>query len=54
MKEATTDRARLIDHIYFNKQCDDVLVQVHDVYYSDHDAVYCSILMCLLGILLEL
>ena len=48
VKHATTDRATLIDHVYFNKQCNDVLVQVRDVYYSDHDAVYCSVPVCLL------
>ena len=48
VKHATTDRATLIDHVYFNKQCNDVQVQVRDVYYSDHDTVYCSIPMYLL------
>ena len=43
VRHATTDRATLIDHVYFNKQCDDVYVQVRDVYYSGHDAVFCSI-----------
>ena len=38
----------LIDHVYINKQCDDVYAQVHDVYYSDHDAVYCSVPLSLL------
>ena len=45
---ATTDSATLIDHVYFSKQCDDVYVQVRDVYYSDHDAVYCSVPLNLL------
>ena len=48
VQNATTDRGTLIDHLYFSKQCDDVLVQVRDVYYSDHDAVYCSIPVSLL------
>ena len=49
VKNATTDKATLIDHVYFNNmQCDDVLVQVCDVYYSDHDAVYCSVPICIL------
>ena len=48
VKHATTDRATLIDHVYFNKQCNDMLVQVRDVYYSDHDAAYCSVPVCLL------
>ena len=41
--QATTDRATLIDHVYFSGQCNGVVVQVRDVYYSDHDAVYCSV-----------
>ena len=40
VKDVTTDRATLIDHVYFSKQSNDVLVQVCGVYYSDHDAVY--------------
>ena len=47
--QATTDRATLIDHVYFNKQCSGVVVQVRDVYYSDHDAVYCSVPLWVLG-----
>ena len=46
VNDATTDRATLIDHVYFNMSCDEV--QVRDVYYSDHDAVYCSTPICLL------
>ena len=41
--QATTDRATLIDHVYFSKQCNGIVVQVRDVYYSDHNAVYCSV-----------
>ena len=48
VRHATTDRATLIDHVYFNRQCDEVCVQVRDVYYSDHDAVYCSVPLYLL------
>ena len=42
-QQSTTDRATLIDHMYFSEQIgDDVAaVQVRDVYYSD--AVYCSV-----------
>ena len=44
VRQSTTDRATLIDHVYFSEQIsDDVVVQVRDVYYSDHDAVYCSV-----------
>ena len=48
IRHATTDRATLIDHVYFNKQCKDVHVQIRDMYYSDHDAVYCTIPMQIL------
>ena len=41
-----------MDHVYFNKQCDDVYVQVRDVYYSDHDAVYCSVPLSLLWVMI--
>ena len=41
----TTAKATLIDHVYYNKPNGNVIVEVHDTYYSDHDAVYCSILM---------
>ena len=41
----TTARGTLIDHIYYNQPNDNVIVEVHDTYYSDHDAVFCSILM---------
>ena len=39
VRQSTTDRATLIDHMYFSE--DDVAVQVRDVYYSE--AVYCSV-----------
>ena len=29
--------------VYYNKPTSDIIVQVHDTYYSDHDTVYCSI-----------
>ena len=48
VKHATTDRATLIDRVYFSKRCDDVIVQVRDVYYSDHDTVYCFLPVSLL------
>ena len=41
VNEPTTDRATLIDHVYFSSR--QVQVNVRDVYYSDHDAVYCSV-----------
>ena len=46
--QPTTDRATLIDYVYFSEQCNGVVVQVCDVYYSDHDAVYCSVPVWLL------
>ena len=39
----TTDRGTLIDHIYYNRSSDDIIIEVCDTYYSDHDTVYCSI-----------
>ena len=48
VEQATTDRATVIDHVYFSRPSNDVFVQVQDVYYSDHDAVYCSVPVCLL------
>ena len=39
----TTANGTLIDHIYYNRPTTDIIVQVHDAYYSDHDTVYCSI-----------
>ena len=52
VRQATTDRSTLIHLIYFNKQCDDVYVQVCDVYYSDHDAVYCSVMLSILWVII--
>ena len=39
----TTSKGTLIDHVYYNRPTNDIIVQVHDTYYSDHDTVYCSI-----------
>ena len=39
----TTDNGSIIDHVYFNRQDDTAIVDVHDVYYSDHDAVLFTI-----------
>ena len=39
----TTDKGTLIDHVYYNKPTSDIILQVHDTYYSDHDTVYYSI-----------
>ena len=40
----TTAKGTLIDHVYSNLH-DNIIVEVYDTYYSDHDTVYCSILM---------
>ena len=43
--QPTTDSGSLLDHIYFNKDDinnDEVIVDIHDVYYSDHDSVFVS------------
>ena len=45
VQSPTTDRGTLIDHMYYNRPVNDVVVQVHDTYYSDHDTVYCSIVV---------
>ena len=39
----TTSKGTLIDHVYDNRPTNDIVVQVHDTCYSDHDTVYCSI-----------
>ena len=45
VQSPTTDRGTLIDHVYYNRPSDDAVVQVHDTYYSDHDTVYCSVVV---------
>ena len=43
----TTDRGTLIDHVYYNRAYEILVVQVCDTYHSDHDSVFCSIpLIC--------
>ena len=40
----TTDRTTLIDHIYCNNltpECVDIYIE--DMYYSEHDVIFCSI-----------
>ena len=41
----TTAEGTLIDHVYYNRPTNDIIVEGHDTYYSDHDTVYCSIPM---------
>ena len=43
VRSPTTDNGTLIDHVYYNRPSSDIIVQVHDTYYSDHDSIYCSI-----------
>ena len=43
VKTPTTDRGTLIDHVYCNSSLQDILIEVDDCYYSDHDIIYCSI-----------
>ena len=43
VKAPTTAKGTLIDHVYYNKPTSDIIVEVNDTYYSDHDTVYCSI-----------
>ena len=45
VQSPTTDHGTMIDHVFYNKPGNDVVVQVHDTYYSDHDTVYCSIVV---------
>ena len=43
VSQPTTDNGSIIDHIYFNRVDDNAIIDVHDVYYSDHDAVLLTI-----------
>ena len=43
LKTPTTDRGTLIDHVFCNSSLQDILIEVNDCYYSDHDIIYCSI-----------
>ena len=37
----TTDGGSSLDHIYYNRpEEDNILVDVHDTYYSDHDSIF--------------
>ena len=41
----TTAQGTLIDHVYHSNPHNQIILQVQDTYYSDHDTVYCSIPM---------
>ena len=43
----TTDRGTVIDHIYITNlpymyTCTEIVFDVSDTYYSDHDTIYCT------------
>lgn len=40
--QPTSDRGGLIDHIYYNRT-NEVVAEVHDTYFSDHDSVFLSL-----------
>lgn len=42
VRTPTTDRGTLIDHVYYSGPFD-ILVEIQDTYYSDHDVVFLSI-----------
>ena len=39
----TTAQGTLIDHVYYRNPSSNIIAQVQDTYYSDHDTIYCSI-----------
>ena len=43
VKVPTTDSGSLLDHIYYNGIATGTVVDVVDIYYSDHDAIYVSL-----------
>ena len=43
VKAQTTDFGSLLDHIYYNQPCTRCVVDVVDIYFSDHDACFVSI-----------
>lgn len=43
VKTSTTDSGSLLDHIYCNQPSASFVVDVVDVYYSDHDAYFLSL-----------
>ena len=45
VQSLTSDCGTMIDHVYYNRPVNDTVVQVHDTYYSNHDTVYCSIVV---------
>lgn len=43
VKSPTTDRGSLIDHVYCNNILGNIITNVSDCYYSDHDIVLCTV-----------
>ena len=43
VKSPTTPQGTLIDHVYYRNPSANIIVQVQDTYYSDHDTVYCGV-----------
>lgn len=43
VSQPTTDSGSTLDHIYYNRVDDEAMVDIHDVYYSDHDAVFLTV-----------
>ena len=43
VQKSTTDSGTCIDHVYCNIQNKDIIVDIHDTYYSDHDMVLVSL-----------
>ena len=45
MDSPTTDRGTSIDHIYCNSNPGNIVTDIADCYYSDHDTLLCTIPM---------
>ena len=43
VQKPTTDSGSCFDHVYFNISNSDIIVDVSDIYYSDHDMVLVSL-----------
>ena len=45
VESPTTPQGTLLDHVYYNGPPSNITIQVKDSHYSDHDTVYCSLLV---------
>ena len=45
VQSPTTANGTLIDHVYCSNVSCNAIAEVQDTYYSDHDTVYCSLLL---------